>query len=94
MAHRHPCLSVRIRHASGSVFVRRIMVTITELATGSSMMAPALPQISERLHITNPTITALTLSIFLLTFSFGPLLFAPLSECYGRTWVRSVSGLP
>ncbi|KAF5347377.1 hypothetical protein D9758_011284 [Tetrapyrgos nigripes] len=60
---------------------------------GSSMMAPALPQISERFSITSPTITALTLSIFLLTFSFGPLLFAPLSECYGRTWVFHLTNI-
>lgn len=53
----------------------------------SSMMAPALPEIAEHLHITDPTIVALTLSIFLLTFAIGPLLFGPLSELYGRKWV-------
>ncbi|KAL9710227.1 hypothetical protein Ac2012v2_006523 [Leucoagaricus gongylophorus] len=53
----------------------------------SSMMAPALPQIVDRYAIKNPTMAALTLSVFLLAFAFGPLLFGPLSEIYGRTWV-------
>ncbi|KAI0053811.1 multidrug resistance protein 4 [Auriscalpium vulgare] len=53
----------------------------------SSMMAPALPQIAEHFNITSQTVVSLTLSIFLLSFAIGPLLFAPLSEVYGRTWV-------
>ena len=53
----------------------------------SSMMAPALPQIAQKMHITNATVVALTLSIFLLTFAIGPLIFGPLSEIYGRAWV-------
>lgn len=50
------------------------------------MMAPALPDIAEHLNITNPTLISLTLSIFLVTFAIGPLILAPLSEIYGRTW--------
>ena len=53
------------------------------------MMAPALPEIADHFGITSPTMEALTLSIFLLTFALGPLLLAPLSEIYGRTWVRT-----
>ncbi|KAH8092500.1 multidrug resistance protein 4 [Cristinia sonorae] len=59
----------------------------------SSMMAPALPQIAEHFNITNPTVVALTLSIFLLTFALGPLLFAPLSEIYGRRWVLHIGNI-
>src|SRR5882757_5024812 len=55
---------------------------------GSSMMAPGLPDIALKYNITNPTITAMTLSIFLLSFAIGPLFLAPLSEMYGRVWVR------
>lgn len=29
----------------------------------------------------------LTVTVFLLGYSFGPLVFAPLSEFYGRRWV-------
>lgn len=59
---------------------------------GSSMMAPALPLIADHYHITNPTILAMTLSIFLLSFAIGPLFLAPLSEMYGRTWVQGLLG--
>lgn len=61
------------------------MLSVSPLA--SSMMAPALPQIAEHYHITSPTIVAMTLSIFLLSFAIGPLFLGPLSEMYGRTWV-------
>lgn len=53
-------------------------------------MAPGLPNIAEHFGITSETITAMTLSIFLLTFAIGPLFLAPLSEIYGRTWVGSI----
>ncbi|KAH9939879.1 major facilitator superfamily domain-containing protein [Amylocystis lapponica] len=64
---------------------------VTPLA--SSMMAPALPQIAEHFGITNPTIVALTLSIFLLTFAIGPLFLGPLSEIYGRTWIMHICNI-
>ncbi|KAG1762330.1 multidrug resistance protein 4 [Suillus placidus] len=51
-------------------------------------MAPSLPDLAIKYGITNPTVTALTLSIFLLSFAIGPLFAAPLSEVYGRVWVR------
>lgn len=54
----------------------------------SSMMAPGLPEIAEHFNIHSETIIAMTLSIFLITFAIGPLFLAPLSEIYGRTWVR------
>jgi MFS family permease len=50
-------------------------------------MAPALPRIASHFHITNDTEVALTLSIYMLSYAFSPLLFAPLSEMFGRTWV-------
>ncbi|KZP03814.1 MFS general substrate transporter [Athelia psychrophila] len=60
---------------------------------GSSMMAPALPEIAEKFGITNPTIIAMTLSVFLISFAFGPLFLAPLSEMYGRTWVLHIANV-
>ncbi|KAF5357193.1 hypothetical protein D9756_006598 [Leucocoprinus leucothites] len=59
----------------------------------SSMMAPGLPEVAIRYNITNPTVVALTLSIFLFTFAIGPLVFAPLSEMYGRTWVLHIANI-
>ncbi|KAI6164743.1 major facilitator superfamily domain-containing protein [Pisolithus thermaeus] len=60
---------------------------------GSSMMAPGLPDIALRYHITNPTVLALTLCVFLLSLAVGPLFIAPLSEMYGRVWVLHIGNL-
>ncbi|KAG2038280.1 multidrug resistance protein 4 [Suillus americanus] len=59
----------------------------------SSIMAPGLPVVATKFNITNPTILALTLSIFLLSFAIGPLFAAPLSEVYGRLWVLHLANL-
>lgn len=56
-------------------------------------MAPGLPEIATRYNISNPTIVALTLSIYLLAFVFSPFLVGPLSEIYGRNWVLHLSNL-
>ncbi|KAG2337071.1 MFS general substrate transporter [Suillus weaverae] len=64
---------------------------VTPLA--SSIMAPGLPDLAIKYGITNPTVTALTLSIFLLSFAIGLLFAAPLSEVYGRVWVLHISNL-
>ncbi|KAG2132085.1 major facilitator superfamily domain-containing protein [Suillus clintonianus] len=68
-----------------------IYTFVTPLA--SSIMAPGLPDVAIKFNITNPTITALTLSIFLLSFAIGPLFAAPLSEVYGRLWVLHLANL-
>ncbi|KAK0192500.1 multidrug resistance protein 4 [Armillaria mellea] len=75
-----------------------LMVSIVSLYTfvsplASSMMAPGLPLLAARYHITNETVIALTLSIFLLAFALGPLILGPLSEMYGRTWVVHIGNI-
>ncbi|KAG1817689.1 major facilitator superfamily domain-containing protein [Suillus subaureus] len=50
-------------------------------------MAPGLPELARKYGITNPTVTALTLSIFLLSFAISPLVATPLSEVYGHVIV-------
>ncbi len=42
------------------------------------------------LHISNATVGALQVSIFLFSFGIGPLFLAPLSELYGRTVIVHV----
>ncbi|KAI0775982.1 multidrug resistance protein 4 [Trametes elegans] len=75
-----------------------VMVSIVSLYTlvtplGSSMMAPALPDIAVHYGLTNQTVIAATLSVFLITFAIGPLFLAPISEMYGRTWVLHIGNL-
>jgi MFS family permease len=47
-----------------------------------------LPDLAVKFGITDSTVLALTLSIFVLSYAIGPLFVAPLSEVYGRVWVR------
>ncbi|KAF9023683.1 MFS general substrate transporter [Hymenopellis radicata] len=75
-----------------------IIVAIVALYTflsplASSMMAPGLPTIAIKYGITNETVLALTLSVYLLSFAIGPLFLAPLSEMYGRTWVLHIGNI-
>jgi multidrug resistance protein len=74
-----------------AVAVVSLYTFVTSLT--SSMMAPGLPEVALRYHIESPTLIALTLSIYLLSFALGPLVLAPLSEIYGRTWVLHISNI-
>ncbi|KAK3942537.1 polyamine transporter 3 [Diplogelasinospora grovesii] len=53
----------------------------------STIVAPALDQISRDLFITEPVEQTMVVSIFVLGFAVGPLVASPLSEIYGRTRV-------
>ncbi|KAH8103383.1 major facilitator superfamily domain-containing protein [Cristinia sonorae] len=75
----------------GMTFIVSLYTLIPPLA--SSMMAPALPEIAQHFGITSPTLQALTLTIFLLTFALGPLIMGPLSEIYGRVWVLHICNI-
>ncbi|EKG12508.1 Major facilitator superfamily [Macrophomina phaseolina MS6] len=57
----------------------------------STAFAPAAAELVEEFHVTNSTISALTVSIYLLGFAIGPLVIAPLSEHYGRLPVYIIS---
>ncbi|KAG5650905.1 hypothetical protein H0H81_010579, partial [Sphagnurus paluster] len=59
----------------------------------SSMMAPGLGDVAIKYNIHSTSIIALTLSIYLLSFALGPLVLAPLSEMYGRTWILHIGNL-
>ena len=66
-----------------SLFLTEVVLKVSLYALlaplGSSMMAPALVQVGTRYDITNDTILAMTLSIFLLSFALGSLTLPPLS---------------
>ncbi|KEF63033.1 uncharacterized protein A1O9_01009 [Exophiala aquamarina CBS 119918] len=48
------------------------------------MFAPGANQLAAEFGITNSTIAAMTVSIYILGFAVGPLFIAPFSELYGR----------
>ncbi|KIP12227.1 hypothetical protein PHLGIDRAFT_62113 [Phlebiopsis gigantea 11061_1 CR5-6] len=59
----------------------------------SSMIAPATQQIAEQFNLTSSVVIALTTSIFVLAYAFGPLFLGPLSEIYGRSRVLQAANL-
>lgn len=52
----------------------------------SSMMAPGLPKIADDLNIHSDTVTALSLSIFLLAFALGPIVLAYAPLLYNNAY--------
>jgi len=59
----------------------------------SSMIAPCLDVMAEDLGVTKQVEKAMMLSIFMLAFAFGPLIFGPLSEIYGRIRVLQATNV-
>jgi multidrug resistance protein len=57
---------------------------------GSTISAAATPEILHHFHSTNETIGAFVTSVFLLGYTFGPIMIAPLSEMYGRAILYKV----
>jgi multidrug resistance protein len=51
---------------------------------GSSMFAPGVPEVMEEFQSTNLEMASFVVSVYLLGYTFGPLLIAPMSEMYGR----------
>ncbi|EFY93947.1 MFS multidrug transporter, putative [Metarhizium acridum CQMa 102] len=76
--------------------LRRITVTISAVmlvmnATfASSAPSGCIPSIAKEFAISTEA-AALTITLFLLGYCAGPLLFAPLSELYGRRWIFYIS---
>ncbi|KAK8912022.1 Efflux pump FUBT [Metarhizium anisopliae] len=76
--------------------LRRIAVTICAMmlvmnATfASSAPSGCIPSIAKEFGISKEA-AALTITLFLLGYCAGPLLFAPLSELYGRRWIFYIS---
>lgn len=48
------------------------------------MFAPGVAEVMKEFKSTNSELASFVVSVYLLGFSFGPLLIAPLSELYGR----------
>lgn len=59
----------------------------------SSMIAPALPTISNEFHITSSVEESLMLSVFVLAYAIGPLFLAPLSEMFGRKIILQTANI-
>lgn len=60
-----------------------LVINATFASSGPSAV---LPSIAEEFNVSEE-VAGLTITVFLLTYAGGPLLWAPLSEHYGRRWV-------
>ncbi|KAI8623891.1 major facilitator superfamily domain-containing protein [Xylariaceae sp. FL1651] len=74
-----------------AVFTVSLFTLISPVS--SSLVAPALEAIGEELGITEAFERNLTLSIFILAYAVGPLIWGPLSELYGRVIVLQLVNL-
>ncbi|KIX95020.1 uncharacterized protein Z520_09330 [Fonsecaea multimorphosa CBS 102226] len=58
---------------------------------GSSMFAPAVPQVMQDFHSNSDALASFSVSVYVLGYAFGPLVIAPMSELYGRLPVYHVN---
>ncbi|PHH59265.1 hypothetical protein CDD81_3522 [Ophiocordyceps australis] len=66
-------------------------VTLVMNATfASSAPSGCIPSLARHFHVSHEA-AALTITLFLLGYCAGPLIFAPLSELYGRRWIFYLS---
>ncbi|KAG6816236.1 hypothetical protein H0H87_007563, partial [Tephrocybe sp. NHM501043] len=71
-----------------------LVVTMCPSPVASSISSPALPQISRELGILPGSIFEnMSLSIFVLAYALGPLIWGPLSELYGRLVILLISNI-
>lgn len=70
------------------IYITLVSVSLVVNATfASSSPSGCLPSIAEELHVSVNPVAGLVITLFLLGYVFGPLVWAPLSEFYGRRWV-------
>jgi multidrug resistance protein len=72
-----------------NVFVVSSLTLLTPF--GSSMFAPAVPDVMQDFNSTNTLLGAFVVSVYVLGYAFGPLIIAPLSELYGRLWLYHIN---
>ncbi|KAI2613728.1 MFS general substrate transporter [Hypoxylon fragiforme] len=75
----------------GAVFIVSMFTLVSPIS--SSMIAPALLDIGRELDIPEGFEQNLVLSIFILAYALGPLIYGPLSEMYGRVIILQLSNL-
>jgi len=72
-----------------------VFVSLLTLVTplGSSFFAPGVAQVMRDFKSQNLELASFVVSVYVLGFAFGPLLFAPLSEIYGRLFVYHICNI-
>lgn len=63
------------------------------ISLASTIFAPGVPQLMEEFGSNNTSLSGFVVSAYIVSFIFGPLIFAPLSELYGRNIVMQSSNV-
>src|SRR5688572_7082643 len=58
-----------------------------------AMFAPGVPELLREFETTSQELATFCVSVYVLGFAAGPMLFAPLSEIYGRLPIYHVTNL-
>lgn len=66
------------------------MLITTNRPLASSMFAPGVPDVLDDFHTNSNILATFVVSIYVLGFAFGPLVFAPMSEIVGRSPVYHI----
>lgn len=67
------------------------MLVVVNSTMGSSLPSNAIPFISAEFNITSSYDDILPISMYLVGYVLGPLLFGPLSETYGRRTIMVIT---
>ncbi|KAL8979124.1 MAG: hypothetical protein Q9177_006222, partial [Variospora cf. flavescens] len=74
------------------IFVLSVgIVSVVNSTFGSSLPSGAIDYLAEYFHVTSQAQLVLPISLFLVGYVFGPIVFAPLSESYGRRIIMVVT---
>ncbi|UPL00978.1 hypothetical protein LCI18_011912 [Fusarium solani-melongenae] len=68
-----------------------LLTIISPLA--SSMFAPGVSQLMDDFNTYSDELATFVVSIYMFGYAFGPLLFAPLSEIYGRLYLYKIGNV-
>ncbi|KAK7428786.1 hypothetical protein QQZ08_004711 [Neonectria magnoliae] len=64
---------------------------VTPLA--SSIFAPGIEQVMAEFHSTDEQLSSFIVSVYLIGYSFGPMVLSPLSEMYGRLHIYNINNV-
>ncbi|MCJ1361943.1 hypothetical protein MMC16_001044 [Acarospora aff. strigata] len=67
------------------------IITVINSTLGSALPSGAIPYLADYFDVTQQEQLVLPISIYLVGYVFGPLLFGPLSETYGRKQIMTVT---
>ncbi|KAK7414754.1 hypothetical protein QQX98_006438 [Neonectria punicea] len=83
---------VTLVEAQIPVIVRSAVLTIYR-PLASSIFAPGIEQVMAEFHSTDEQLASFIISVYLLGYSFGPLVLSPLSEMYGRLHIYNINNV-